>query len=540
MGSPEPPCAFVDVAAATVWTTPDSPRPVDAPALTNPVDIPRWLADMTLAEEQELTSDNLTQTQALYGDRVYVVGQQADWAEVLVPGQPTPKNPLGYPGWIPRAQLTTSPEFDELTNGPFALVRDIATAWLHDDPGLCDRHLEISAGTRLPVLGRTGQAISVATPRGGPKWLDARGVEIYAKATDIPQPAAADLVGFANMFLGRPYLWGGRAAFGFDCSGFTSTTYQVHGITLPRDAGPQATDGGGRAVAAEDLQAGDLLFYASDSRDPESIYHVAMAIGGGRMIEAFDSTAPVRVTELRFGQDYWGARRYLRAEAAPFRDPVETSFAWGFAAVTRKGWAADESLMTWTARDFAPVQLITVHHTFDFDGSGASDYRDVVRALYEFHASSEHGGRGWGDLGYHLLIDPNGVVYAGRETGDPAPIFRPGAVLRPGAEVVEAGHVYNANPGNIGICLIGNFDATEPTAAALIALRDVLGALCSGLGLDPLTQIRYTHPATGPVVDKPAISGHRDWSDIAGPTTCPGQNLYDLLPALRAAVGKPL
>ncbi|QIS12838.1 peptidoglycan recognition protein family protein [Nocardia arthritidis] len=226
--------------------------------------------------------------------------------------------------------------------------------------------------------------------------------------------------------------------------------------------------------------------------------------------------------------------------APPFRDPVETSFAWGFPAVTRTGWAADESLLTWTDHAFAPAQLITVHHTFDFDGTGATDYRDVVRAVYVFHASPAHGGRGWGDIGYHLIIDPNGVVYAGRDTGDSAPIFRPGAVLAPGAEVVEAGHVYNANPGNIGICLIGNFDATQPTMASLGALRDVLGKLCAGLGLNPMADVRYTNPTTGLSVEMPSIAGHRDWSAIAGQTTCPGQHLYDLLPALRAAAVEPI
>ncbi|MFI6168530.1 NlpC/P60 family protein [Nocardia sp. NPDC051052] len=310
----EPPSAYVDVAAATVWTTPQSPRPVDRPALTNPVDINRWIAEMTLAEQEALTSDNLTQTQALYGDRVYVLRQQGDWSEVVVPGQPTPKNALGYPGWIPSVQLTTSLEFAELKAvAPFALADHDSTTWLYSDPELSHRDLEISANTRLPVLNRTGAAIMVGTPRGGPKWLDAATVDVYRKPTDIPYPTAADLVRFASVFVDRPYLWGGRAGFGVDCSGFTSTIYQVHGITLPRDAGPQATDGHGSAVDRNELQPGDLLFYAHDTQDPESIYHVAMYVGDDRMIEAFDSATPVRITPARFGPDYWGAQRYLRS-----------------------------------------------------------------------------------------------------------------------------------------------------------------------------------------------------------------------------------
>ena len=67
------PSAYVAVSVATVWTTPQSPRPVDHPALTNPVDIRGWLSDMTPDQQEALSSDNLTQTQALFGDRVSVV-----------------------------------------------------------------------------------------------------------------------------------------------------------------------------------------------------------------------------------------------------------------------------------------------------------------------------------------------------------------------------------------------------------------------------------------------------------------------------------
>jgi gamma-D-glutamyl-L-lysine dipeptidyl-peptidase len=310
-----PPAAFVAVAAATVWTNPQSPRPVDHPALTNPVDIRGWLSAMTPAQQESLTSDNLTQTQALFGDRVFVVGQQGDWDEVLVPGQPTPKNALGYPGWIPKAQLTTDARYGALKDSAsFALADHGITTWLYRDSGLSDRDLEISTNTGLPVLNRTATAVQVATPDRGPRWLDARTVAVYQKPTDISHPTGADLVRYAAEFVNVPYLWGGRAGFGFDCSGFTSTIYQVHGITLPRDADAQAADSQGRAIDKSALQPGDLLFYSHGSKDPgnpDAIYHVAMYSGDGKMIEAFDSTTPVRITPVRLAADYWGARRYL-------------------------------------------------------------------------------------------------------------------------------------------------------------------------------------------------------------------------------------
>jgi gamma-D-glutamyl-L-lysine dipeptidyl-peptidase len=305
-----PPSAYIDVSVATVWTAPASPRPVDHPALTNPVDIPRWLSDMSLADKLALTEDNLTQTQALYGSRVYILARQAGWDEVAVPGQPTPKNPLGYPGWVPSVQLAAGHEFAALQSRPFALVQ-APTAWLYDNSALTREYIQISAGTRLPVLDRAGQAIRVATPGGGARWLSVRDAAVYRSARDIPYPTGASLVAYAERFLHAPYLWAGRSGFAVDCSGFTSLIYQVNGITIPRDASAQAQDGGGRMVSTNDLQAGDLLFYAT-SQDPGSIYHVAMYIGHEQMIEAYDAATPVRITAVRFGPDYWGAERFLR------------------------------------------------------------------------------------------------------------------------------------------------------------------------------------------------------------------------------------
>ncbi len=310
-----PPSAYVDVSVATVWTAPTSPRPVDQPALANPVNIPRWLSGMSLADKLGLTSDNLTQTQALYGTRVYILARQAGWDEVAVPGQPTPKNRLGYPGWVPGVQLTAGHGFAALqSRRPFALVQ-APTAWLYDSSALTRENMQISAGTRLPVLARVGRAIRVATPGGGAGWLSARDAAVYRSASDIPYPTGASLVAYAERFLDTPYLWAGRSGFAFDCSGFTSLIYQVNGITIPRDASAQAQYGGGRMVSTSDLQPGDLLFYAT-SQDPDSIYHVAMYIGHQQMIEAYDAATPVRITAVRFGADYWGAERFLRQEAA--------------------------------------------------------------------------------------------------------------------------------------------------------------------------------------------------------------------------------
>ncbi|MCU1640195.1 MAG: N-acetylmuramoyl-L-alanine amidase [Nocardia sp.] len=221
--------------------------------------------------------------------------------------------------------------------------------------------------------------------------------------------------------------------------------------------------------------------------------------------------------------------------AQPFRSAVSTSYAWGFPAVTRSGWGADESLMTWGEPEYAPAQVITVHHTQIPTGQEYDDYRDAVTGVYRFHALPDPDGQGWGDVGYHLMIDPNGVIYSARHTGaDDSPIFKPGSDLRPGAEIITAGHVRGANSGNIGICLIGDFTSTLPSKPALHSLDTVLTRLCSALSLNPFAQVNYTNPTSGLTTTIPAVSGHRDWQSVCGETTCPGDFLHTILPLLTA------
>ena len=76
--------------------------------------------------------------------------------------------------------------------------------------------------------------------------------------------------------LGTPYVWGGNAPGGFDCSGLTSWAYRQAGIEIPRTAENQAI---GQQVSHDDLQPGDLIVWSG---------HVAMYAGDGMMVEAGD------------------------------------------------------------------------------------------------------------------------------------------------------------------------------------------------------------------------------------------------------------
>ena len=115
-------------------------------------------------------------------------------------------------------------------------------------------------------------------------------------AEAAPGSPAAVAVKFAISQLGKPYRWGADGPRSFDCSGLVQTAYRAAGVALPRVSRHQY--GAGTHVSLRSLRAGDLLFYAKDTSDPRTIYHVGMYLGAGRMVEAPNPRAPVRIASM--------------------------------------------------------------------------------------------------------------------------------------------------------------------------------------------------------------------------------------------------
>ena len=120
--------------------------------------------------------------------------------------------------------------------------------------------------------------------------------------------AGATVVETANKFLGYKYVYGGSLpSTGFDCSGFTSYVFRLHGINLNRTAAGQYSNG--VAVSRENLQPGDLVMFGKSG-----INHVGIYTGGGRMIHAANPSRGVTTDTINSGYyytNYVGARRVL-------------------------------------------------------------------------------------------------------------------------------------------------------------------------------------------------------------------------------------
>ena len=121
----------------------------------------------------------------------------------------------------------------------------------------------------------------------------------------------AELVKTARRFIGVPYRWGGTdAEDGFDCSGLTLVCYRLNGLNLPRVSRSQYQ--AGRRVARDQLQQGDLVFFATHGGS--RVTHVGLYIGNGKFIHAPRTGKTVRIANLSspyFARTFVGGRSYL-------------------------------------------------------------------------------------------------------------------------------------------------------------------------------------------------------------------------------------
>lgn len=95
----------------------------------------------------------------------------------------------------------------------------------------------------------------------------------------------------AFLLLNSPYQWGGRSAFGIDCSGFVQLIYKLNGIFLPRDASQQAQKGQTLSFI-EEAEEGDLAFFDNEEGN---ITHVGIILTNNRIIHA---SGKVRIDKL--------------------------------------------------------------------------------------------------------------------------------------------------------------------------------------------------------------------------------------------------
>jgi hypothetical protein len=122
---------------------------------------------------------------------------------------------------------------------------------------------------------------------------------------------AANVVRSALDVLGTPYVWGGTAANGFDCSGLVQWAYAQHGIRLPRMSRDQARSGNEVPPVLDALRPGDVLLFAAQPGG--GVTHVGMYVGDRTFIHSSSEGVKLSRLESQDRDGAWWVARWVGA-----------------------------------------------------------------------------------------------------------------------------------------------------------------------------------------------------------------------------------
>lgn len=191
--------------------------------------------------------------QALYGEVFKVPEKRKKWSRIRLLHDK-------YEGWIDNKQYT------EISEEEYAFAKAQPEQLLSDPvqfvTSLNNQLITTVMGSSLHTLN-----ILKAT---------------YEGPSTKEKQDKSKIIDTALLYLGTPYLWGGRTPFGIDCSGFTQIVYKLNGHKLKRDASQQATQGEALSFI-EESEPGDLAFFDNDEGN---IVHVGIIMEDNHIIHA--------------------------------------------------------------------------------------------------------------------------------------------------------------------------------------------------------------------------------------------------------------
>ncbi|RMD89595.1 MAG: peptidase P60 [Alphaproteobacteria bacterium] len=221
-------------------------------------------------------------SELLHGETVTIYETRGDWAW----GQAARD---GYVGYLRRDALAPGAR-----NPTHVVTTLFAQIYAAPDLKAPVRLTVPLAG--LLVVARTEEEEPFAPLAAEGGWVSRR--QIAALSTPARDPVAV-----AELFLGAPYLWGGRTALGLDCSALVQLALTLAGIALPRDSDLQLAacrEDLATPVARTEARRGDLAFFPG---------HVGIMCDATRLVHANATHMAVSIDPLsevvaRLGRDH--------------------------------------------------------------------------------------------------------------------------------------------------------------------------------------------------------------------------------------------
>jgi cell wall-associated NlpC family hydrolase len=271
------------------------------------------------------------------GAQLDLLERYEDWYHVGIPG--------GTDGWVKAEFMSVEPSIIErllvaesIPDPNPALVGSITDNSVNLREGPDSRYKKvgtINSNEQVDLIGKHKDWFKIRRGDGSEAWVFSdflstteRVIRRVPATTNFPAlpvvtarssvpgasasladiPASGDVASYATRFVGSRYVWGGASPSGFDCSGFTSYVYRQFGVSLPHSAAGQFSTRYGASVGSMDnLAPGDLVFFVNTGGG-RGITHVALYIGGGRIVHAMTPRYGVQISSIY--ESYWVQHYY--------------------------------------------------------------------------------------------------------------------------------------------------------------------------------------------------------------------------------------
>jgi len=220
-------------------------------------------------------------TQALMWEIVEILEEENLWFHI--------RQEDGYEGWIYIfyiiENLQSFPDWITLTDRfiPFSFSQDESS-----------KRRILSFGTKVPVIKKNAQYFTVALPGQISGTIPSQNI--------FSENSRVQIIYLAQSLLGTPYIWGGKSAFGFDCSGFVQLILSIVGISIARDTRMQIKSPWLKKITLSAAKSGDLIYFAENGK----INHVAFSLGEGKIIHC---SGEVKIESINEGDV--GFNQYL-------------------------------------------------------------------------------------------------------------------------------------------------------------------------------------------------------------------------------------
>ena len=133
-----------------------------------------------------------------------------------------------------------------------------------------------SPSIKAPAIGTLPFAARIAGTAGD-AFIETAAGYVHKRHVAPVDGLETDAVSVAELFLGMPYLWGGRGGDGVDCSGLVQIALAATGVAAPRDTDMQRESLGDKLPEEARLRRGDIVNFPG---------HVGLMVDENQLIHA--------------------------------------------------------------------------------------------------------------------------------------------------------------------------------------------------------------------------------------------------------------